>query len=170
MSDDSLIFKKALGNMTKEVAYKAAVRHLTEEGYSVSEMTQILSYPVSFEEVQRTAYEHMQKTGIICEDEPDKKSHEKVSYVMDEGAFGKRSYRRIVSKEDETDKEYILCTFGTLSASEKEKILSLLDKKSREYMTGIPWPKKPVYHLATDKFRQMTDEIKKHGFDITKQP
>ena len=154
MSDPSFTFKKALGNMTREVAYKAAVRHLTDNEYSLDQIMENLSYPVSRDEVQRTMYEYMLESGIICEELPDEDTvKEKVSYVMEEGAYGKKSYRRIVETDTTGKYEYAPCDFGTLDEIGWERLKKRLDKKDIEYVTGIPWPDKTVYHRMTERFK-----------------
>ena len=154
MSDPSFTFKKALGNMTREVAYKAAVRHLTDNEFSLDQIMENLSYPVSRDEVQRTMYEYMLESGIICEELPDEDTvKEKISYVMEEGAYGKKSYRRVVETDTADKYEYVPCDFGTLDRIGWERIKKCLDKKDMEYVTGIPWPSKTVYHRLTDRFK-----------------
>ena len=154
MSDPSFTFKKALGNMTREVAYKAAVRHLTDNEYSLDQIMENLSYPVSRDEVQRTMYEYMLESGIICQECPDEDTvKEKVSYVMEEGAYGKKSYRRIIETDTTVKYEYVPCDFGTLDEIGWERLKKKLDKKDIEYVTGIPWPDKTVYHRMTERFK-----------------
>ena len=154
MPESSYEFKKALGNMTREVAYKAAVRHLTDNEYSLDQIMDKLSYPVSRDEVQRTMYEYMLESGMICEELPDEDSvKEKISYVMEEGAYGKKSYRRIIETDTTGKHEYVPCDFGMLKEADWEKVKNKLDKKDIEYITGIPWPKKTVYHRMTERFK-----------------
>ncbi|MCR4787977.1 MAG: hypothetical protein K5888_05265 [Lachnospiraceae bacterium] len=154
MPESSYEFKKALGNMTREVAYKASVRHLTDNEYSLDQIMETLSYPVSREEVQKTMYEHMLESGIICEKLPDEDAvKEKISYVLEEGAYGKKSYRRVTEPGTAEKHEYVPCDFGTLNEAGWDKLKDKLDKKDIEYISGIPWPKKTVYHRMTERFK-----------------
>ena len=162
MKDSSDVFKKALGNMTKEFAYKAAIRHLAEQEYSVKQIKEQLSYPVSDEEIAKTVYEYLVATKVICEEIPDETDvSEEVTYKLEEGPFGRKSYRRIVTKKEPKKYKYVSCSFGLMSEKELASIKSVLDKKDWEYISGIPWPRKTVYHGLTPRFASIYSRLDK---------
>lgn len=154
-------FNKALSNMTNEIAYKAAVRHLVDIGYSVKEIEKQLTYPVSFDKIQKCVYEYTVESGLILLEEPsESKSVKKVDYVLEEGKYGQKTYRRVVLDEKETlAEEYFSCDFGLMKETEMDNLLTGLPNKDREYITGIPWPKRRVYIRKTPRTEEIFERI-----------
>lgn len=145
-------FNKALSNMTGEIAYKAAVRHLVDIGYSMKEIEKQLTYPVPFEKIRDCAYEYMRESGMILLEEPSKiPSVKRFDYVLEEGKYGQKTYKRVLLDETETSKEeYIPVDFGLMSEEETESVRKLMSAKEWEYISGIPWPKRRVYLRKTN--------------------
>ena len=157
----SEIFNKALGNMTGEVAYKAAVRHLCDNGYSAREITQMLTYPVSYEKVQKAIYDYFLDTKVILEHKPSEDiCVQKTEYVLDEDSFGKKSYRRVVkSKEEYTKDDYKAVPFGIMSEAQRADLRRYISEKDAEYLFGIPWPKKCVYIKNQGRIKEILSRI-----------
>lgn len=86
-------FAEALANFTSEVAYKKAVLHLHELGYSVPEIEKQLDYPVSQQKI----------ADVIEKFEKEKNSSEaRYTYVQDVNSFGRKSFRRVeLEKNDQ---------------------------------------------------------------------
>ena len=167
MAQENSVFNKALRNMTQEAAYGAAIRHFTDEGLSVREIYDTLTYPVSYETIQRTVFEYMITSGILLKEKPPEGfTPFKTEFVLDEDEYGRKSYRRVVSKAPEDEKtEYIPCDFGLFDENTLEKIKAALPKKEWEYIDGIPWLNKRMYHKATPKMK----DIERHLKDISEQ-
>ncbi len=164
---ENAYFNKALGNMTREMAYGGALRHMVDTGMSVKEIKNTLSYPVSYEEIQRAVYDYMLKKGILLEEEPDEKntSGEYCEYVLEEGPFGQKSYRKVVTGQKERrELSYVPCDFGLMSKEKLDSLYAVMDIKDREYLEGIPWPRKRVYHVENDRMKNIA-EIMKKAFD-----
>ncbi|MCM1327477.1 MAG: hypothetical protein NC094_01280 [Bacteroidales bacterium] len=98
-------FKNAMSNFTFEVASGGAIRHLSDLGYTVSQIMKQMTFPTPYERVQKTVWEHFLDTGVVRVEEPGSPKdcgREKVTYVRDYDKYGKPSFRRVVisSKED----------------------------------------------------------------------
>ena len=53
---------------------------------------------------------------------------------------------------------YAACDFGLLAADEPEKyreLLTALDERSREYVEGLPWERKLVYHRLNERMQEI---------------
>lgn len=79
-------FSEALSNFTSEFAYKKAIQHLHDIGYSVSEIAKRLDYPLSQERIAE----------VIGEYEREKESPKNgCTFVQDTDRFGRKSFRKI---------------------------------------------------------------------------
>lgn len=97
-------FKQALSGFTYEAACGGAIRHLADLGYSVRQIREQLSYPVPYESVQKTVWEHYIDRGVLLLEEPGKrKIQEKADYVKEYNQYGKASFRRVITKEGNTE-------------------------------------------------------------------
>ncbi len=156
-------FKEALGNMTREAAYAAAVCHLTDLGYSARKIEGTLTFPAPYESIRRIAFEHMLKTGILLREDPavKKPDTERVEYVLEEGSFGRKSFRRIRIGEDEKTGgiPYIPCDFGLFDEEILAKIKNVLTSEEWNYIDGIPWDGKRMYHRQTPLMCSIMDKI-----------
>ncbi len=79
-------FSQALSNFTSDFAYKKAVWHLHDIGYSIPEIAGRLDYPLSQERIAKLIeeYERM-KSGPEAE----------YTFVQDTDAYGRKSFRRV---------------------------------------------------------------------------
>lgn len=160
-------FGKALANFTREAAYAAAVRHLSEEEYSLRQILDTLTYPAPEEAVRRIAFEHLLKTGYLLEEEPEKSlSEADTEFVFEEGKYGKKSYRRVVKNkggEPLSPEDYFPCDFGIYEETMLELLRNRLPTSEWEFLSGIPWKKKRMYIKKTPK----TEGIFRHLDEIT---
>lgn len=83
---DEKIFGKALQNFTSDVAYKKAVRHLYNLGYSVEEIEKHSTYPVTKKQIEETIEE------ILAEQKSGKNKYE---YIEETDSYGRKSFRRV---------------------------------------------------------------------------
>lgn len=89
-------FQKALSNFTMEAASGGAIRHLSDCGYTVSQIAKTLAFPTPLDRIQKTVWEHMVKQGVLLLTEPGSGgAREQVHYVVDYDPYGKRSFRRV---------------------------------------------------------------------------
>ena len=179
MSEQSF-FQNALSNFTHEVASGGAIRHLTDLGYTVKQISERLDFPTPFERVQRQVWERLLETEVILVEEPGSSHKEKADYVREYDKYGRATFRRVVKASPEMSvvhwrdleidgggKEkirsllekkiaengethsYAACEFGLLARREPQRfqeLLQVLDERQKEYVTGLPWEAKKVYH------------------------
>lgn len=145
-------FNRALSNMTGEIAYKAAVRHLVDIGYSMKEIEKQLTYPAPYEKIRECAYEYMCESGMILLKEPlETQSIKRYDYVLEEGKYGQKTYKRVLLDQTQTDmEEYIPVDFGLMSTEEMQNLKKELSAGEWEYISEIPWPKARVYLRKTN--------------------
>ena len=92
-------FKEALSNFTFDVASGGAIRHLTDLGYTVKQISRELAFPTPIDRIQKVVWEHLLNRGILLLEEPGNgEGLEKFSYVRDYGPYGKASFRRVPLK------------------------------------------------------------------------
>ena len=154
-------FNKALSNFINDAAAGGAVRHLADLGYSISEISDRLDYPISKEKIVGYIWEHFINIGKICLDEP-KQSHEKASFIKEQDSFGRISFRRVTETVDNSDKQYIKCEFGKLLYTKDEgfiKRIATLNPSDKEYIELMPWPLTPVYHQLDERMKRIKNII-----------
>ena len=150
-------FNKALSNFVHDVASGGAVRHLADSGYSISEIAAQLDYPLTKEKIAKVMWEHYINTGKICTEEP-KETHEKVSFVKEQDAYGKTTFRKVVETVDNSTRKYIKCEYGKALYQKKPEFVAWLQKLEagdREYIELLPWPLTPVYHEADARMKRI---------------
>lgn len=95
---DQKYFQNALSNFIFEAASGGAIRHLTDLGYTVSEIMERLDVPTPYERVQKAVWQRLLDTGVLLLEEPGSENgREKVTYVRDYDRYGKPSFRRVVT-------------------------------------------------------------------------
>lgn len=71
--------------------------------------------------------------------------------MREEAAPAGRMYSMLRARQEENGVEnsYMSCDFGLLAEKEPgqyEEMLKVLEEKQREYISGLPWEKRRVYH------------------------
>ncbi|MDE7269721.1 MAG: hypothetical protein K2N81_04535 [Acetatifactor sp.] len=95
---DQKYFQNALSNFIFEAASGGAIRHLTDLGYTVSEIMERLDVPTPYERVQKAVWQRLLDTGVLLLEEPGSENgREKVTYVRYYDRYGKPSFRRVVT-------------------------------------------------------------------------
>ena len=159
-------FYNALHNFAFEEAGGGAIRHLADSGYTARQIAEMLSFPLPYEEVRKAFTAHLLERGVLLKDKP--KAHgkqEKTEYVREYDKYGKPSFRRvkILSEPEAADsdkKQYIACNFG---AEESESLLDALDKRQREYIEGICWTRRTMYHLLDERMTGIVKRLSEKG-------
>lgn len=68
--------------------------------------------------------------------------------------------------ENGEDTAYVSCDFGLRSKREPEKyreILDFLDKEDREYVLGLPWERRKIYHRLNSRMRNIVVRLYQYG-------
>lgn len=155
-------FNKALSNFITDVASGGAIRHLADQGYSISKIEQQLDYPMSKEKIAHIMWEHYVNTGKISLEEP-KPVHEKVSFIKEQDEYGRISFRRVIEKVDNSDRKYCKCEFGKMLYQKKTEFtagLLQLSVEDREYVELMPWPLSPVFHEEDERMHRIMGVLK----------
>ena len=196
MSEQSF-FQNALSNFTHEVASGGAIRHLTDLGYTVKQISERLDFPTPLERVKRQVWERLLETEVILVEEPGSSHKEKADYVREYDKYGRASFRRVVEASPEMsvahwrdleidggEKEklhillekkiaengethsYAACEFGLLAKREPQRfqeLLQALDERQKEYVEGLPWEAKRVYHRLDTRMLEIVLRLSVKG-------
>ncbi|MCH5274398.1 MAG: hypothetical protein J1E65_01065 [Lachnospiraceae bacterium] len=197
MSEQSF-FQNALSNFTHEVAAGGSIRHLTDLGYTVKQISEQISFPTPTERIRRQVWERLIETEVILTCEPGCNTKTKADYVREYDEYGRASFRKVamptaeqpqiqwkefVVKSHETEKfrkilekkvsengsshSYAACEFGILMRQEPahfQELLGVLNEKQREYIEGLPWEPKSVYHRLNSRMLEILLQLSAEGF------
>lgn len=87
-------FRNALSDFTFETASGGAIRHLTDLGYTVKQISEKLTYPTPYERVRRTVWQRLIDTQVVLLQEPGSgRNPGKTSYTVEHDRFGRASFR-----------------------------------------------------------------------------
>lgn len=151
-------FGEALSNFAHDVASGGAIRHMVNLGYSVDEIRRRLDFPTPRERVQRTVYEYMQKSGILLEALPGETEQFAVTRVRRPSAAGFGTLIRDEIEKNGEENSYLTCTYGMIYRDREARLARLLDclsTREREYLLGIPWERKPMYHRLNGRMAEI---------------
>ena len=164
-------FRKALSDFSFDVASGGAIRHLTDLGYTVKQIQERLDFPTPYERIQKAVWERLADTGVILTEEPGpERAQEKVRYVREYDSYGKASFRRVMeeSPRTETEGSFLACEFGIVQYKDTEKyrkVLEALGEKQAEYIDGLPWPKRRVWHRADERMLEIERRLRAAGLE-----
>lgn len=147
-------FQEALSDFTYDVASGGAVRHLVERGYSTDQIMRELSYPTARSRVEKMVYRHMTDTGILMEELPaPEETMELISRKKAPPEKVSRFLGKLLEQNGE-ENSYVQCPYGTWRKDRERRLqeaFACLTAREREYLMGIPWPMKNVYHRLNDR-------------------
>ncbi len=164
-------FRKALSDFSFDVASGGAIRHLTDLGLTVKQIQERLDFPTPYERIQKAVWERLVDTGVILLEEPGReRTREKARYVREYDSYGKVSFRRVVEQEpeEETNVSFLTCEFGAVRQGDPEKfrkILAVLEKRQAEYLDGLPWERRKVWHRADERMLEIQRRLRDAGLD-----
>lgn len=97
-------FRNALSDFTFEAAGGGAIRHLADLGYTVKQISEKLTYPIPYERVQKTVWQHLIDAQVVLTQEPGSvRQNRKAAYAVEHGKFGKASFRMETAPADSFD-------------------------------------------------------------------
>ena len=153
-------FDEALGDFVRDIAYGDAIRHLTNIGYTPSQVKDHLGYPVSCDIIGNLMFKCLCDNRLILLNQPDNSEYvSKESFVCDVDSLGRKSYRKVISKAEKIDNsKYLIINFPKAfkQAPDKyEAFLSALDKSDADYVRNLPWPNHSIYHILNDRMKRI---------------
>lgn len=180
-------FKQALSNFVFDMASGGAIQHLANQGYTVKQIIEKLDFPASYEKVQEAVWKQLLSNGCLLLEEPGSGAgREKIEYVMEKDSFGKRSFRQVIIKADETKKIHwkeiifnrrlngefsdYLSKQVVVNGEEASYVscdfgvrandaLDILNEQQREYILGLPWTNQRVYHKLDMRMREIVSAL-----------
>ena len=172
-------FKTALNDFTADFAAGGAIRVMADKGYSVKKIHDRLDFPLPMEKIRELVWKHYLETGVILEEEPGNGGgsgaaegfpKERITYVKVQDEYGRSSFKQVVEKAMEKPGEtsagkpleYLPCDFGKRMYQDKkgfEKALENLSVEDREYILGLPWPLKTVWHVKDERMVQIMGKL-----------
>lgn len=151
-------FEEALSDFTHDVASGRAIRHLVDLGYTTPQIMARLDYPTPRGRVEQTVYRYMKETGMIITELPESREERKRIVIKDRTPAGLiRCLRRRIDQNGEGN-SYISCPFGMIYRDREERmqrILAALTSREKEYILGIPWEMKMVYHRLNGRMLEI---------------
>lgn len=168
-------FQKALSDFAFEAACGGAIRHLADLGYTARQITDRLSFSVPYDRVRRAYTQYLLEKGVLLRQEPSWESAPvKVTYVQEYGKYGKPTFRRVEAAKRESasmqgvgdlagspgdaGERYVPCDFG-ISGEVFQKQLSILEPHQREYLEGICWEPRRMYHLRDERMEKIWKKL-----------
>ena len=183
-------FKQALSSFAMDMASGGAIKHLTNQGYTVRQIVNKLDFPTPYEKVQELVWKQMIENGCLLLEEPGNGTeHEKVDYIQETDSLGRKSFRKVVvSCENDTrihwkewnytwksedsfrafldercvkngeQDSYVRCDFGLRKYRDPkgyERTIQKLTAQQKEYILGLPWELRPVYHQLNLRMREI---------------
>lgn len=183
-------FKQALSSFAMDMASGGAIKHLTNQGYTVQQIVNKLDFPTPYEKVQELVWKQMIENGCLLLEEPGNGTeHEKVDFIQETDSLGRKSFRKVVvSCENDTrihwkewnytwksedsfrafldercvkngeQDSYVRCDFGPQKYRDPkgyERIIQKLTAQQKEYILGLPWELRPVYHQLNLRMREI---------------
>ena len=83
-------FKQALSSFAMDMASGGAIKHLTNQGYTVQQIVNKLDFPTPYEKVQELVWKQMIENGCLLLEEPGNGTeHEKVDYIQETDSLGR---------------------------------------------------------------------------------
>lgn len=166
-------FRQALSDFTFDVASGGAIRHLTDLGYTVKQIQEQLDFPTPFGRVQEAVWRRLVDTGVIFLEEPWRQApKEKVNYVREYDSYGMASFRRVVETSPQSETAgagiFLSCEFGALRYRDGEryrKALAALEERQAEYIEGLPWPLRRVWHRADERMLEIERRLHAAGLE-----
>lgn len=154
-------FQDALSDFVSDAASGRAIRHLVDAGYTTTQIMKELDYPTPFEKIQHTVTRYLKETGILLEELPILSASlhtvQLANMPQDELFSFLAQYRN-----DNGESSYVSCPFGIASmqaGSRTAQALSILTAREREYLNGIEWEKKIMYHRLNRRMLEIGVQI-----------
>lgn len=155
-------FQEALSDFVYDAASGRAIRHLTDTGFTVAQIVRQLDYPTPFAKVQHTVTRHLRECGILLDELPD--AHKELKTVILNQHLPEKLYPLLAERIRLNGEEhsYVSCPFGIpgLNSSDgNASPLSLLTGREREYLEGIAWEPRIMYHRLNRRMLEISVQL-----------
>ena len=166
---DHKYFQEALSNFTFGMTSFGAICHLADNGYTIRQIKERLDVPVSYEKLQKTVWEHLMETHVLLLEEPGGERAWKMEICAFDHWHSKIGFQKFLSakcRENGEETAYISCDFGIMQRKQPEKYtmcLGMLDSRQRDYIEGLPWTGRRVYHRLNQRMREIVYRLQESG-------
>lgn len=144
--ETSKYFQEALSDFTYDAASGRAIRHLTDTGYTASQIKEFLDYPTSLTKIQTSITKYFIEIGTIRSELPV--SSKQMQWVTLNTSSEEQLFSFLAERIHQNGEEhsYMSCPFGIMQAEQTTSVLSCLTSREQEYLASITWPPFTVYH------------------------
>lgn len=181
-------FKRALSDFAFDAACGGEIRHLADLGFTVKQIAERLSCPTPYGRVQQAVWKHLSDTGVLLLEEPGMGTQKKpLAFVKEYDKYGRPSFRQVNGQaqsqnsicwkerrfqgkgvgelrdflviECERNGEsfaYVSCSFGLKG---QMGLAAELGERQQEYILGLPWEQKIVYHRLDQRMREIVARL-----------
>lgn len=167
-------FQSALSGFTTEVACGGAVRHLTDNGYTLDQIVDRLDYPAPRAKVQRIMMAYLYESRVLLREEPSEELFApQEQFVEEQNAYGRRSLRKVRVDFSSQNKTSAASDLTSLSQREKAaqtqgilwresvydprrdgKLTELLHRKCEKYGETYSYVTCPFGQPTNDQYSQ----------------
>ncbi len=154
-------FQAALSDFMFDVAAGGAIRHLTDRGHSVEQIMKELDYPVARSKVEKAVYRHLVESGILMSGLPGENEKIRVYNLWSDQEKDGNKFKTALAEHIEkygAENSYMECPFGLWKRDDEKKlqhVTAVLTSREREYILGINWEHKLMYHRLNDRMREI---------------
>ena len=155
-------FQEALSDFVYDAASGRAIRHLADTGFTTAQIVRQLNYPTPFAKVQHTVTRLLRECGILLDELPA--ASDELQTVILNKDLPEKLYpplaERILQNGEEAS--YVSCPFGmqdVFSSGKDASTLFLLTGREREYLEGIAWEQKMMYHRLNRRMLEISVQI-----------
>lgn len=155
-------FQDALSDFVYDAASGRAIRHLIDAGYTAAQIMRELDYPTPFEKIQHTVTRYLKETGILLEELPVTPTNLHTIQLNDmpQDELFSLLAQQVASNGEENS--YVSCSFGFAckqASSKTVQALSMLTTREQDYLNGIEWEKKIMYHRLNRRMLEIGVQI-----------
>lgn len=157
--EKSKYFQEALGDFVHDAASGGAIRHLLDLGYTTDGILRQLDFPTPRARVEKTVYRYFLEQGILLEELPVSAKRMKTIVLTDTtGARLTACLRERIDCNGE-EASYVACPYGMIRRDREvrlDKMFACLTSREREYLLGIPWQSKMMYHRLNSRMLEIS--------------
>jgi len=157
-------FQSALSNFVFGMTEYGTICHLVDHSYTVKQIKERLGMPISDEKIQKTVWDYMIEKKILLLDQPDKTKQGLMINLWNKRDFtgaDRSQLTAYLSKkraENGWQDAYVSCDFGVLKnrcPDQYQLLLNSLDSRQRDYIDGLPWTLRTVYHCMNQRMTEI---------------
>lgn len=157
-------FEHALSDFMHDAASGGAIRHLVDLGYTTDQIMGRLDFPTPRARVEKTVCQHMLETGLLLEELPQETFREIRLEALTETVLCRELRKRIVANGETGS--YVAWKIGTIRRDREarlEKMFACLTSREKEYLLGIPWEAKVMYHRLNSRMLEISVQMAIHS-------